>query len=98
MYPYYYKKDKLSTYKIYVLDISNIFNCNPSLNYLSNNMIINIIKIKNYNKNNLFNEIWKKLDNYTKYKYKLLENSKLTYETYNKIVYNIRTPKPKRIH
>lgn len=51
MYPYFYKKDELSTYEIYVLDISNIFNCNPSLNYLSNNMIINIIKIKNYNKN-----------------------------------------------
>jgi hypothetical protein len=86
----------LETYEIYILDISNIFKCKPSLNYISNSIIINVIQNNIFDDINiLFKEIWKNLDEYTKYKYNLLKSTKITYNKYNKIIYDLKTPTPK---
>ena len=98
------KKDKkLSIYTIFVKDANSIIKNNPNLNYLPNNVIVEIKNLKDKPAKEQFRElgsIWKKLDNITTNKYKdLTKNKDFTNDKYNSIVeksYSSKLPRKKK--
>lgn len=92
------KKDKkLSIYTTFVKDANNIIKDNPNLNYVPNDVAIELNKLKNKPAKEQFKElgiIWKTLDNIIVNKYKdLTKNNEFTNEKYNETVGKIQTPK-----
>lgn len=95
------KKDKkLSTYTIFVKDANCIIKNNDNLNYLTNDIVTEIRKLKDKTAKEQFKELgilWKKLDDNTINKYKnLVKNKDFTNEKYNNIVGKPQTPKMPR--
>jgi hypothetical protein len=95
------KKDKkLSTYTIFVKDANCIIKNNDNLNYLPNDIVTEIRKLKDKPAKEQFKELgilWKKLDDNTINKYKnLVKNKDFTNEKYNNIVGKPQTPKMPR--
>jgi hypothetical protein len=95
------KKDKkLSTYTIFVKDANCIIKNNDNLNYLPNDIVTEIRKLKDKLAKEQFKELgilWKKLDDNTINKYKnLVKNKDFTNEKYNNIVGKPQTPKMPR--
>lgn len=91
---------KLSIYTTFVKDANNIIKNNPYLNYLPNDIVSEIKKLKEKSAKDQFKElgsIWKKLDNNIINKYKELTKDKdFTNEKYNNIVGKVQTPKTVR--
>jgi hypothetical protein len=92
------KKDKkLSIYTTFVKDANNIIKDNPNLNYVPNDVAIELNKLKNKPAKEQFKElgiIWKTLDNKIVNKYKdLTKNNEFTNEKYNETVGKTQTPK-----
>ena len=92
------KKDKkLSIYTTFVKDANNIIRDSPNLNYLSDDVVIELNKLKNKQAKEQFKElgiIWKTLDNKIVNKYKdLTKNKDFTNEKYNETVGKIQTLK-----
>lgn len=92
------KKDKkLSIYTTFVKDANNIIRDSPNLNYLPDDVVIELNKLKNKQAKEQFKElgiIWKTLDNKIVNKYKdLTKNKDFTNEKYNETVGKIQTPK-----
>jgi len=92
------KKDKkLNPYTTYIKDTNNIIKDNPTLNYLPNNLITQIKKLKekkNTERLEELSKLWKTIDNTTINKYKdLTKDKKFTNEKYNEIVDKVQTPK-----
>lgn len=95
------KKDKkLSTYTIFIKDANCIIKNNDNLNYLPNDIVTEIRKLKDKLAKEQFKELgilWKKLDDNTINKYKnLVKNKDFTNEKYNNIVGKPQTPKMPR--
>ena len=95
------KKDKkLSTYTIFVKDANCIIKNNDNLNYLPNDIVTEIRKLKDKTAKEQFKKLgilWKKLDDNTINKYKnLVKNKDFTNEKYNNIVGKPQTPKMPR--
>lgn len=95
------KKDKkLSIYTIFVKDANCIIKNNDNLNYLPNDIVTEIKKLKNKPAKEQFRElgvIWKRLDVNTTNKYKnLIKNKDFTNEKYNNMVEKTQTPKMPR--
>lgn len=92
------KKDKkLSIYTTFVKDANNIIKDSPNLNYVPNDIVIEINKLKNKPAKEQFKElgiIWKTLDNKTVNKYKdLTKNNEFTNEKYDETVGKLQTQK-----
>jgi hypothetical protein len=95
------KKDKkLFAYTLFIKDANCIIKDKTNLNYLPNDVIIEIRKIKDKPAKEHFKELgitWKKLDVNILNKYKnLTKNKDFTNEKYNEISGKPQTPKPLR--
>lgn len=78
-----YIMKKLNCYNIFIIDISNLLKNKHNLNYLYNEMYINNFKYDlSKNTFKLFSELWIKLSDNTKNKYKRINN----YDEYLNIV------------
>lgn len=84
---------KLSIYTTFVKDANNIIKNNPYLNYLPNDIVSEIKKLKEKSAKDQFKE----LDNNIINKYKeLTKDKEFTNEKYNNIVGKVQTPKTVR--
>lgn len=95
------KKDKkLSVYTLFIKDANCIIKDKPNLNYLHNDVIIEIRNLKDKPAKEHFKElgiIWKNLDVNIINKYRnLTKNKDFTNEKYNEISGKPQTPKPLR--